>query len=92
MLLRSHRSQLLKERSEQNSSNSDFVFGENMVERVLVGSAHAGRLFIKVSVLRSIIIFSEIDSFQVFFLLKMWVNVVPMSLEENISKNVLLEG
>ncbi|XP_014730938.1 PREDICTED: ran-binding protein 3-like [Sturnus vulgaris] len=40
-------SQLLKERSVQNSSNSDFVFGENMVERVLVRSAHAGRLFIK---------------------------------------------
>ncbi|XP_021407455.1 ran-binding protein 3-like isoform X1 [Lonchura striata] len=39
-------SQLLKERGLQNS-NSDFVFGENMVERVLVGSAHAGRLFIK---------------------------------------------
>ncbi|NWV09260.1 RNB3L protein, partial [Ptilonorhynchus violaceus] len=29
-------SQLLRERSEQKSSNSDFVFGENMVERVLV--------------------------------------------------------
>ncbi|NXR52807.1 RNB3L protein, partial [Hippolais icterina] len=28
-------SQFLKERSVQNSSNSDFVFGENMVERVL---------------------------------------------------------
>ncbi|NXM81741.1 RNB3L protein, partial [Oenanthe oenanthe] len=41
-------SQLLKERSVQNSSNSDFVFGENMVERVLVRSAYAGRLFIKV--------------------------------------------
>ncbi|XP_062369620.1 ran-binding protein 3-like [Cinclus cinclus] len=40
-------SQLLKERSVQNNSNSDFVFGENMVERVLVRSAHAGRLFIK---------------------------------------------
>ncbi|XP_066195682.1 ran-binding protein 3-like [Sylvia atricapilla] len=40
-------SQLLKERGVQNSSNSDFVFGENMVERVLVGSAHASRLFIK---------------------------------------------
>ncbi|XP_064259602.1 ran-binding protein 3-like isoform X2 [Passer domesticus] len=40
-------SQLLKERSVQNSNNSDFVFGENMVERVLVGSAHTGRLFIK---------------------------------------------
>nr|XP_026650423.1 ran-binding protein 3-like isoform X1 [Zonotrichia albicollis] len=40
-------SQLLKERSVQNSSNSDFVFGENMVERVLVGSAHVGRPFIK---------------------------------------------
>ncbi|TRZ13185.1 hypothetical protein HGM15179_013928 [Zosterops borbonicus] len=39
-------SQLLKERSVQNISNCDFVFGENMVERVLVGSAH-GRLFIK---------------------------------------------
>ncbi|NWT31611.1 RNB3L protein, partial [Cardinalis cardinalis] len=38
-----------RERSVQNSSNSDFVFGENMVERVLVGSAHTGRLFIKVS-------------------------------------------
>ncbi|NWS24858.1 RNB3L protein, partial [Polioptila caerulea] len=48
-------SKLLKERSVQNSSNSDFVFGENMVERVLVGSAHAGKLFIKVSVLKSII-------------------------------------
>ncbi|XP_039945888.1 ran-binding protein 3-like [Hirundo rustica] len=40
-------SQLLKERSVKNSNNSDFVFGENMVERVLVGSAHTGRLFIK---------------------------------------------
>ncbi|NXB65017.1 RNB3L protein, partial [Struthidea cinerea] len=36
-------SQLLKERSVQNSSNSDFVFGENMVERVLA-------LFLLVSV------------------------------------------
>ncbi|XP_030824945.1 ran-binding protein 3-like isoform X3 [Camarhynchus parvulus] len=36
-----------QERSVQNSSNSDFVFGENMVERVLVGPAHTGRLFIK---------------------------------------------
>ncbi|KAI1240166.1 hypothetical protein IHE44_0011620, partial [Lamprotornis superbus] len=45
-------SQLLKERSVQNSSNSDFVFGENMVERVLVRSTYAGRLFIKVSVLK----------------------------------------
>lgn len=62
MLFCSHRNQLLKERSVQNISNRDFVFGENMVERVLVGSAH-GRLFIKVSVLRSIITFLEIDSF-----------------------------
>ncbi|NWZ03075.1 RNB3L protein, partial [Loxia curvirostra] len=31
-----NQSQLLKERSVQNSSNSDFVFGENMVERVLL--------------------------------------------------------
>lgn len=67
MLFSSHRSQLLKERSVQNSSNSDFVFGENMVERVLVGSAHAGRLFNKVSVLKSIIISSDIDSFRSSF-------------------------
>lgn len=63
MLFCPHRSQLLKERSVQDSSNSDFVFGENMVERVLVGSAHAGRLFIKVSVLKSAITFSDIGSF-----------------------------
>lgn len=63
MLFCPHRSQLLKERIVQNSSNSDFVFGENMVERVLVGSAHAGRLFIKVSVLKSAITFSDIGSF-----------------------------
>ncbi|NWW40929.1 RNB3L protein, partial [Panurus biarmicus] len=61
------RSQLLKERSVQNSNNSDFVFGENMVERVLVGSVHAGTLFIKVSVLKSIMTFSEIDSVVFFF-------------------------
>ncbi|NXY65972.1 RNB3L protein, partial [Callaeas wilsoni] len=54
-------SQLLKERSVQNSSNSDFVFGENMVERVLVRSAHAGRLFIKVSVLKKFIFFSPTE-------------------------------
>ncbi|NWV74664.1 RNB3L protein, partial [Dasyornis broadbenti] len=56
-------SQLLEERSVQKSSNSDFVFGENMVERVLVQSAHAGRLFNKVSVLKSVIFFF----FQIFF-------------------------
>ncbi|XP_059689600.1 ran-binding protein 3-like [Gavia stellata] len=40
-------SQLFEDRSVQNSSNSDFVFGENMVERVLVRYVNAGRLFIK---------------------------------------------
>ncbi|XP_065716869.1 ran-binding protein 3-like isoform X3 [Patagioenas fasciata] len=34
------RSQLLEDRSVQNSSNSDFVFGENMVERVLSPEKH----------------------------------------------------
>ncbi|PKK19904.1 RAN binding protein 3-like [Columba livia] len=33
-------SQLLVDRSVQNSSNSDFVFGENMVERVLSPEKH----------------------------------------------------
>lgn len=61
MLFCSHRSQFLKVASVQNSSNSGFVFGENMFERVLVKSADAGRPFIKVSVL--IITFSDIDSF-----------------------------
>ncbi|NXN20571.1 RNB3L protein, partial [Nycticryphes semicollaris] len=42
-------SQLFEGRSVQNSSNSDFVFGENMVERVLVRSVNAGSLFIKVN-------------------------------------------
>ncbi|XP_064903634.1 ran-binding protein 3-like isoform X5 [Columba livia] len=40
-------SQLLVDRSVQNSSNSDFVFGENMVERVLVRFVNAGRRFTK---------------------------------------------
>ncbi|XP_063177060.1 ran-binding protein 3-like isoform X1 [Chroicocephalus ridibundus] len=39
--------QSLEDRSVQNSTNSDFVFGENMVERVLVRSVNAGSLFIK---------------------------------------------
>ncbi|NWX71562.1 RNB3L protein, partial [Alca torda] len=43
--------QSLEDRTVQNSSNSDFVFGENMVERVLVRSVNAGSLFIKVNVL-----------------------------------------
>ncbi|NWS88589.1 RNB3L protein, partial [Toxostoma redivivum] len=61
-------SQLLKERSVQNSSNSDFVFGENMVERVLVGSAHAGRFFIKLCYPKNIpSIFSVQKEFVVFF-------------------------
>ncbi|NXJ99763.1 RNB3L protein, partial [Corythaixoides concolor] len=38
-------SQLFEDRRVQNSSNSDFVFGENMVERVLVRYVSAGRLF-----------------------------------------------
>ncbi|KFP60141.1 Ran-binding protein 3-like, partial [Cariama cristata] len=42
---------LFEDTSVQTSSNSDFVFGENMVERVLVRSVNAGRLFIKVHVL-----------------------------------------
>ncbi|XP_075383473.1 ran-binding protein 3-like isoform X2 [Mycteria americana] len=33
-------SQLVEDRSVQNSSNSDFVFGENMVERVLSPEKH----------------------------------------------------
>ncbi|KAM6289857.1 ran-binding protein 3-like [Aegotheles albertisi] len=40
-------SQLFEGRSVQNSSNSDFVFGENMVERVLVRSLNGNRFFIK---------------------------------------------
>ncbi|KAM4640514.1 ran-binding protein 3-like [Amazona ochrocephala] len=40
-------SQLFEDRSVQNISNSDFVFGENMVERVLVRSVIAGRCFMK---------------------------------------------
>ncbi|NXL63335.1 RNB3L protein, partial [Chordeiles acutipennis] len=40
-------SQLFEDRSVQTSSNSDFVFGENMVERVLVRSVNVGRLFFK---------------------------------------------
>ncbi|NXK77216.1 RNB3L protein, partial [Amazona guildingii] len=50
-------SQLFEDRSVQNISNSDFVFGENMVERVLVRSVIAGRCFMKVNVFMSIIIF-----------------------------------
>lgn len=52
MLFCSHRSQLFEDRTVQNSSNSDFVFGENMVERVLVRSVNAASLFIEVNVLR----------------------------------------
>ncbi|KFV44064.1 Ran-binding protein 3-like, partial [Tyto alba] len=37
-------SQLFEDRSVQNSSNSHFVFGENMVERVLVRSVNAERI------------------------------------------------
>lgn len=59
MLFCAPRSQLFEDGSVQNSSNSDFVFGENMVERVLVRSVNAGRLFIKVNVLMSIIFFRD---------------------------------
>lgn len=50
---------MFEDESVQNSSNSDFVFGENMVERVLVRSVNAGRLFINVNVLLSIIFFRD---------------------------------
>ncbi|XP_074022684.1 ran-binding protein 3-like [Numenius arquata] len=40
-------SQSFEGRSVHNNSNSDFVFGENMVERVLVRSVNADNLFIK---------------------------------------------
>ncbi|NWY56466.1 RNB3L protein, partial [Chionis minor] len=40
-------SQPFEDRSVQNRSNSDFVFGENMVERVLARSVNADSLFIK---------------------------------------------
>ncbi|XP_050769394.1 ran-binding protein 3-like [Gymnogyps californianus] len=40
-------SQLFEDRSVHTSSNSDFVFGENMVERVLVRPVNAGRLSVK---------------------------------------------
>ncbi|NXI91661.1 RNB3L protein, partial [Psophia crepitans] len=52
-------SQLFEDRTVQNSSNSDFVFGENMVERVLVRSVNAGRI-IEVNVLTKIFFFSII--------------------------------
>ncbi|XP_054253508.1 ran-binding protein 3-like [Indicator indicator] len=42
-------SQLLEGISVQTNSNSDFVFGENMVERVLVRPINAGRLLIRSS-------------------------------------------
>ncbi|KFZ50166.1 Ran-binding protein 3-like, partial [Antrostomus carolinensis] len=44
-------SQLFEDRSVQTSSNSDFVFGENMVERVLVRSVNVGRLLSRLFVL-----------------------------------------
>ncbi|NWI90144.1 RNB3L protein, partial [Pitta sordida] len=49
--------QLLEERRVQTSSNSDFVFGENMGERVLVRSVNAGRLFIQANIFQSIFFF-----------------------------------
>ncbi|XP_010563972.1 PREDICTED: ran-binding protein 3-like [Haliaeetus leucocephalus] len=39
-LIRKTRSQLFEDESVQNSSSSDFVFGENMVERVLSPEKH----------------------------------------------------
>ncbi|NXI44794.1 RNB3L protein, partial [Galbula dea] len=44
-------SQLFEDRSTQNNSNSGFVFGENMVERVLVRPVNPSGLYIKVNVL-----------------------------------------
>ncbi|NXE06444.1 RNB3L protein, partial [Lophotis ruficrista] len=55
-----------EDRRAQNSSNSDFVFGENMIERVLVRSVNAGNFFIKVNVLMSLIFFQRLD-FLFFF-------------------------
>uniref|UniRef100_A0A8C3JSR0 Ran-binding protein 3-like n=1 Tax=Calidris pygmaea TaxID=425635 RepID=A0A8C3JSR0_9CHAR len=49
MLICPHRIPSFEGRSVRNSSNSDFVFGENMVERVLVRSINADNLFIKVN-------------------------------------------
>ncbi|KFP40124.1 Ran-binding protein 3-like, partial [Chlamydotis macqueenii] len=52
-----------EDRRAQNSSNSDFVFGENMIERVLVRSVNAGKFFIKVNVLMSLIFFQRLVVF-----------------------------
>ncbi|NXE24850.1 RNB3L protein, partial [Ardeotis kori] len=57
-----------EDRHAQNSSNSDFVFGENMIERVLVRSVNAGNFFIKVNVLMSLIFFRDGKDFLFFFL------------------------
>ena len=89
MLFCSYRSQLFEDESVQNSSSSDFVFGENMVERVLVRSVNAGRLFIKVNVLMSIIFFRDWFFLGHPVLLKMWVNMIPMTVEEKITKYLL---
>lgn len=85
MLFCSHRSQLFEDESVQNSSNSDFVFGENMVERVLVRSVNAGRLFINVNVLMSIIFFRDWFFLGHPVLLKMWENMIPMTVEEKVT-------
>ncbi|KFW05314.1 Ran-binding protein 3-like, partial [Eurypyga helias] len=42
--------ELFEDRSVRNSSTPDFVFGENMVERVMVRSVKVGRPFIKVNI------------------------------------------
>lgn len=63
MLFCSHRSQLFDERNIQKSSNSAFVFGENMVDRVLVRSVNASRLIIKVNVPLVLIFFQRLVLF-----------------------------
>lgn len=89
MLFCSHRSQLLVDRSVQNSSNSDFVFGENMVERVLVRFVNAGRRFTKVNVLMNIIVFRDWFFLAPPILLKMWVNMIPRTVDKKITKYLL---
>ncbi|NWR63834.1 RNB3L protein, partial [Bucorvus abyssinicus] len=60
-------SQLFDDRHVQNSSNSDFVFGENMVDRVLVRSVNAGRLIIKVNIPMKFSLYRKVFLFYFFF-------------------------
>uniref|UniRef100_A0A8C6YRZ4 Ran-binding protein 3-like n=1 Tax=Nothoprocta perdicaria TaxID=30464 RepID=A0A8C6YRZ4_NOTPE len=45
MLIFSHRSQQVEDKNTVKNSNSDFVFGENMMERVLVRNVNGGNKF-----------------------------------------------